>query len=281
MPTTFEVPVKGTLLWHRAEGWHLKQTESAFTLAPRQKLRIPLKAEIAAGPFPSNPSVTIAFEPGRFRNRTIDLSPFQLAGPERVTASAAADSVTVDGKLDEKAWQAGTAHALLGLPPQGGRADQVRLVTDRKTLYLGARLDDPDGKVKVKAERPEGDGGRVVLNEEHVGLILTDGKVTHTFALTPGQLRYYDVDGAQEVPLEWSASAAPCAEGWGVEMAVPRLLFADWSNVRVNVIHHRGEGKNYREFHLCPSYTFGNDPDRIEDVSSELVPARMARIAFE
>jgi hypothetical protein len=280
VPTTFAVPVRGTLQWRGAEAWRLTEMKSEFTLTPGQKLRIPVQAELAAGPFSSNPVVTIAFEPGRFRNRTLELSPFLLAGPERVTAATVTGAVDVDGKLDEKSWQTAGTHALLGLPPVGGRADRVSLVSDRKMLYLGARLDDPEGKVTVKTERPEGDGGRVVLSQEHVGLILTDGKVTHTFALTPEQLRYYDVVGADEVPVEWKAAAAKCPEGWSAELAVPRALFADWSGVRVNVTHRRGEGKASREFHLCPSYTFGNDPDRIEDANSEVVLERLARLTF-
>src|SRR5262249_3037027 len=150
VPTRFQVPVAGQLQWQPAPGWKLKQPVVDFKLQPGEALTIPLQATVAAGAFPRNPAPTVTFEPGRFHNRTVEVAPFQLGGPGRVAVPHTDQKVTVDGKLDEPAWQRGAGHALLGVPPLGGRLDQVRLLADDDWLYVAARLDDPDGKVQVE-----------------------------------------------------------------------------------------------------------------------------------
>jgi hypothetical protein len=279
VPTHFAVPVAGQLLWSEADGWKVKEPKADFTLEPGKPLKIPLRAEVAAGAFARIPTLTITFEPGRFRNRTIELAPFQLGGPDKVVGEHTDAAPVIDGKLDEKTWQ-GDGRALLGLPPLGGRADRVRLAYDRDRLYVSATLDDPDRQVEVRSARNDGDGGRTVLNQENVALILSDGKATHTFAVTPEQLRYHEGGDADAEPT-WAAAAARQDATWTVEMAVPRALFADWSKVRVNVTHRRREGKEYREFHLCPSYTAGNDPDQVPEWKPSTAPERFARLVVE
>jgi hypothetical protein len=276
IPTHFAVPVEGKLGWSAAEGWTMKEPNSDFHLAPGEPLKIPLRAEVGAGSFSRNPSLTITFDPGRFRNRVIEIYPFQLGGPEKVIADRTDAAPMIDGKLDDKAWHDATAWPLLGLPPLGGRSDHVRLAEDADNLYLAAALDDPDGKVEVRQAKTDGDGGRSVLSQEHVALYLTDGMTTHTFALTPEQLRYYE--GAKDAPPGWQAAAARNGTTWCVEMAVPRLLFADWSKVRVNVTHRRREGKDFRDLHLCPSFTSGNDPDQLPDWKPSTAADRFALV---
>jgi 3',5'-cyclic AMP phosphodiesterase CpdA len=278
VPTRFAVPVTGRLVWHEAPGWKLRQTTVDFQLAPGQALKIPLQAEVTAGPFDRNPSLTITFDPGKFRNRTIDLYPFQLTGPERISANLVEKGPVVDGKLDDPAWQGIEGTALLGLPFPGGRADRVRFALDRDWLYLGAGLDDPTGRVQITPPGDDAEGSRVVLAQEHVGLILSDGKTSHVFALAPDHVRYYD---GPEEGVVWKAAAARGKGTWSVEMAIPRSLFADWSRVRVNVTHRRQVEREFRDFHLCPTYTFGTDPDRITDTRPTVASERHPRLILK
>jgi hypothetical protein len=274
VPTRFAVPVGGRLQWQPAPGWTLKQTEAPFHLDPGQPLVIPLQAEVAAGSFPRSPSLTIRFDPGRFRNRRVMLSPFVLGGPERVVAGSADSSPALDGKLDDKVWQAAPELALLGLPPRGGRGDSVRFLADRDYLYVGARLDDPDGHARVRTEPAEEEGSRLTLLEGHFRLVLSDGKQTVTFALTPEQVRYSSRD------VEWRAMAAAVPGGWSAEMAVPRRLFADWAQVRLNVAHRRLDSRQPVELQLCPTYKPGSDPDQLPSVVPAELPEHFARLGL-
>lgn len=265
IPIRFNVPVAGELQWEAVDGWKMKQT-TPFKLEARQSLTLPLQAEVAAGAFARNPKLTVTFEKGRFRNRTVEVFPFQLHGPDRVAVGTARYAPMIDGKLDDKAWQNVAALPLLGLPPRGGRADQVQLLAGREWFFLGASLDDA---AEVKVTEPEGDPevGALLLREPHCGLELSDGVTKHTFALTPDQRRYHGAKGsAESEKVEWLAAATSTRTGWSVEMAVPRSLFADWSKVRVNVTHRRKADGQFQDWQLCPSYTHFQAGDRIPEV---------------
>jgi hypothetical protein len=280
VPTRFRVPVSGHLQWREAPGWRLEQGPVAFTIEPGRPLLIPLRARVVPGAFAHNPTLRITFEPGRFRNRMLEVAPFQLGGPEHVRAGRVEAKPLIDGEFTESGWQGTAGEPLLGLPPVGGRGDRVRLLADRDRLYLGATLEDPAGKVRVKPAVDAAEGSRVVLGLEHVRLVLSDGQHTHRFALSPEQVRYHESGDKDEEAITWRAAAARARGGWTAEIAVPRKLFADWSGVRVNVVHRRG-GKEGQELHLCPTYTFGDNPDRLPDCRPSERPARWARLLFE
>jgi len=267
------------LEWQPVEGFRVKEPKAEFRLEPGKPFVLPLRATVAAGRVDLAPKLTITFEP-RFRNRTIEVWPFVLAGPEKVTVERTEKAPTVDGSLNPDAWRpAGDGYMLNGLPPLGGRADRVRLLHDQKRLYLAARLDDPRGDVTVKDGKELADGGRSILNGEHVALVLTDGKTTHTFAVSPERLRCHDSTGADE-DAEWLAGLAADRGAWKVEMAVPLSLYGDWSMVRLNVVHRRKDGMVYREMHLRPSCIPATHPDNISDVVSFPVPERMAGVTL-
>src|SRR5262249_10319702 len=81
VPNRFQVPVSGRLTWQSVPEWKLKQKQVPFKLQPGQALEIPLQAQVSSKPFPQTPSLTITFDPGKFRNRMIEVSPYKLAGP--------------------------------------------------------------------------------------------------------------------------------------------------------------------------------------------------------
>src|SRR5262249_22839030 len=82
VPAHFAVPVSGRFEWQPVPGWKPARATVPFRVEPGEPLIIPLEAEVAAGPFRQNPSLTIRFDAGRFRNRVVEVAPFQLAGPE-------------------------------------------------------------------------------------------------------------------------------------------------------------------------------------------------------
>jgi hypothetical protein len=58
-------------------------------------------------------------------------------------------------------------------------------------------------------------------------------------------------------------------------------LFADWSQVRLDLVHRYHVAKATRELHLCPNYAMGNDPDRIADWKAASLPERWAQVQLE
>jgi hypothetical protein len=280
VPTRFRVPVAGQFIWESVSGWKLARPRSDFRLQPGQALEISLQAEVAPGALAKTPGLTIAFEPGRFRNRTVDVHPFKLKGPDQVAVVQAKDRLTVDGKLQEDAWQSVDGNALLGLPPGGGRADRVKFLLDRDWLYVGAKLDDSPGQVKVKPSQSAQEPSRLVLAEEHIRLLVSDGQETWSFALSPGQVRYTTRNGKED-PATTRQGAAGREDGaWCVELAVPRRLFLDMEKLRVNLLHRRRGDAGYLDYELCPTYMLGSSPDVIPDWKPGEAVDRWATLAL-
>jgi acid phosphatase type 7 len=278
VPTRFEVPVSGKLKWNAAPGWKIDEHEKSFKLQQSDPLHIRLRAEVAAGPLERTPSLTIAFDPGKFHNRTIEVAPFTLAGPEDVEVRTTDAAPNSDGVPRDKAWADAVEYTLLGLPPRGGRRDAVRFLADSDAVYVRCQMDDPGREVALKPEVKQTEGSRLVLMNEHIRIVLSDGKRTETFAVAPDHRVYRANDGADgDVRSVLSGQA----HSWTVEMAVARRLFSDWTKVRVNVVHRRQDGKDLVEYQLSPAWTLGTDPDRIPDAKASDDPARFARLRLD
>jgi 3',5'-cyclic AMP phosphodiesterase CpdA len=264
IPTRFRIPVCGELTWERVPGWKTKTPTAPFMLQPRQALEIPLEAEVAPGAYSKDPELTIAFKPGQFRNRTLSVSPFQLVGPTRLTIQKTVATGALDGKLSARAWERVTAHALLGIPGWGGRDERVQFLADDQWIYVAAKL------------------GSTAAEHDQVRLVLNGGKVTHTFIVPRNAPRTAAADGgAKLTDSAWRAALASSKADWTAELAVPRSLFADWSQVRLDFVHRYNVAKEMRELHLCPSYTMGTDPDRIADWKAVPLPERWAQVSLE
>ncbi|MFL5243299.1 MAG: metallophosphoesterase [Gemmataceae bacterium] len=281
-PTRFSGPLSGRFIWKPAKGWKLKQEETPFKIEPGQALEIPLQAEVAAGPVNSNPALAIVFDEGKFRNRTVEATPWVLSGPEQLEVHRVDAAIKVNGKLDESCWK-GAGQCLLGLPPRGGRGDTVWAGTDDEWFYIAFRLDDPDSKVLTKMAAKDVEGSRLLLFNEHVRILLSDGKRSRTFIVSPANVRYASDDDFDELAdSRWKSAVASERGAWCVEVAIGRKLFADWSKVRINFAHRRQEDKDATELLLNPSFTLGADPDRMPDAKpdesySRLVPLKMPR----
>ena len=116
--------------WTIPPGWRFPATETTLTLEPGQPLRIPLKAEVHEESVHLLPRLLLEFLPPSeeagsptgpakessrsageassaalpFRNRTVALYPFKLAGPDSYTL-ARVEQVNADGKADEPVWK--------------------------------------------------------------------------------------------------------------------------------------------------------------------------------
>jgi hypothetical protein len=274
VPTRFQVPVAGELRWEKAGGWTMKNRLTKFRLKPGQPLVIPLEAEVRPGAEGKSPALTISFEDGKFRNRIIQVYPFKMAGPTHVTLKQSAKPLTLTGDSETKAWRNAKSHPLLLIAPELNRskeaADQVQFLANRDWLYVRAVLSDPEGRVKVPKPDPSTEGSRLVLVDEHVRLILSDGKKTRVYAVSPDSVRYFTVSGEEDENNNWRAVVTRNREAWIVQMAIPRKVHPNLEEVFMNVVHHRREAgskpkRKYVDFELCPTYVMGSDPDRLPD----------------
>jgi hypothetical protein len=278
VPTTFRVPVSGQLRWQRVDGWKQKKPVVDFQLKPGEPLVIPLQAEVAPGRYARTPRLTISFAAGRFRNRTVDVFPWKLAGPQDVGVSPVQTPPQIDGRLSEDCWSMDRGTPLLGLPPRGGLADRVRFVADEKWLYVGAQLDASGKPVEVEAADAEGAFSRTVLNSEHVRVVVFDGKDVRTFALAPSQARYCQCGRADDTDTTWRGVAGPAEQGWQAEIAIPRKLLPDLNKVRVNVVHQVGTRRAAAFYELSPGYALGINADVIPDWQPSDKVERLARL---
>jgi acid phosphatase type 7 len=272
VPTRFRVEIKGRLIGETGKGWRWKQPEIPFEIRPGEPLHIPFQAEMDSGDQTHTPAMTIELEPRRFRNRTVKFYPLKLAGPQQVVAQRLAKGPSIDGHLSEEVWsllkgnpEAASAYSLLGLPPRGGRKDRVGFLADEECLYFGGRFADEAHAVQVKADEPTRDAGQLALFGEHVRVILSDGKATRIFAVTPEQTRFSAGEKKGEPSFQWQARAGRDKEAWTVEMAIPMSLFSARRDLRVNVVRREKFGRTFNDYELCPTYGTGDNPDLIPD----------------
>jgi hypothetical protein len=274
VPTRFRIPMWGTLRWQVPRGWKVKSPTKTFQLKPSQALVIPLDAEVAAGAFAKSPTLTIEFAPGKFRNRTIQVAPFKIAGPEKVRVPRVKEGLVLDARQPAKAWQTALHSTLLPLAGtegiQDAGSDHVQFLADADWLYVRVQLSDPKGEVQLMEPDPCAEGSRLVLGDEHVRVALIDGKTTRCYAISPGSLRFYSCNQKEDSTRDWRAVVGKCQGGWCVQFALPRKFQSDLEEVRVNVTHRRRlaeakSGRKYLDMELWPTYRMGSDCDRLPD----------------
>jgi hypothetical protein len=264
VPTRFHVPVSGKLIWEETEGWKVKQPETPFHLKPNQPLTIPLRAVVTANGITRSPRLEILFEEGKFANRSITVYPFKLAGPGSITVAEGEDAAKTE-------WMNSPKHSLLPTAPyltntETG-ATSVRFAADGKNLVMRAELKREEGKAG-----PTKPGSDLILFQDHVRLVVWDGKQLRNFAVTPEGIRYSDCDKKEDTTTAWDAHIAREKGSLVVTVSVPRDLFSQPDQVRLNVVDQRqikGAKKKAQRrtmsWELCPAYRLGIDPDVIPD----------------
>jgi hypothetical protein len=288
VPTRFPIPISGELVWGGAKGWKLKYPKLKFRLKPGEPLTIPLEAELSKSATLKSPVLRIAFDEGKFINRTIEVSPFKLAGPREVKARKLIRELKIDGKQHDPAWDNVPGYFLLPLaldqPSIANESHRVQLLADKKWVYVRTLLSDPAGDVDIPEPDPSAEGSRLVLSGEHVRVVLSDGVIIRKFAISPESIGYStwmdeesfsglvkpaEKEGKKE---DWRGVVKRCKDGWCVIMAISRTVYRDWGKVRINVVHRQKirlgkSGRRFIDFELCPTYKMGSDPDRISDWS--------------
>jgi hypothetical protein len=184
----------------------------------------------------------------------------------------------IDGRLKAACWSQEKAMPLLGLPPNGGKADSVQLVADDEWLYVGARLDASAGPVQVEAPNGDTASSRLLLRSEHLRVVVSDGKDVWSFALAPTQGRYAQHGRAEDTDTSWRGVAGAADRGWQAEIAIPRKLLPDLNKARVNIVHHCSVPGGFVDYELSPGYALGNNADVIPDWRPSTAVEGLARL---
>ncbi len=146
-------------------------------------------------------------------------------------AAARTGPITVDGRLDEAAWQAATP--ITGFPhtqpTEGAAATQrteVRILFDNDAVYVGARMHDSLGRAGVRAPLARRDQ---LLDSEQLTTdkiaILFDSYHTHQdqawFEVNPAGVKGEAFNGDASFDPVWEASSSIDSLGWSAEMRIP------------------------------------------------------------
>jgi hypothetical protein len=274
VPTRFRVSVAGELKWQAQSGWHIPEKTRRFKLDPGQALDIHLKATVDVGLIGASPRLTVAFDPGKFRNRTIDVYPIKLAGPERVQVASAVRTPQINGKLDPDVWDHTPRQALLAVPPHLAEPECVRFLADGECLYVGASLRSPE------EAKPHGIGGlAAAFSGEQFRVDVRGPEHFHSFTLTPNNFRSSSLDRKEVDADRWRSATTQHGKTWTLEIAIPRRLLGDLSKLEINVVHHRRDGGSFVDQSLCPVYEPGTDPDVLPDWKTAGMRERFARVA--
>lgn len=150
----------------------------------------------------------------------------------RLTATAAAGAIRVDGVLDDAAWKtASVADGFVQSEPNTGQPaterTEVRVVYDATTLYIGAYLHDssPDGvvvnEIRKDFKEEDQDDFEVILDTFHD---LHNGYEFIT-NVEGAKLDRQVAGEGREVNASWDAvwdvRTRRVADGWTLEMAIP------------------------------------------------------------
>ena len=160
----------------------------------------------------------------------------QPSTPPTVMAMPADGPITIDGKLDEPAWQhAGVIVDLTQQSPHPGQPTpyhtKILLLHDAHTLYIGVIAEDPD-PAKIATHTLVRDGDQ--SNDDYVGFVIdtfdtqrvaytfqvnaagamADGLLAPTPAINSNNGVDYNWDGI------WTAAVSRNAHGWTAEIAI-------------------------------------------------------------
>ena len=154
------------------------------------------------------------------------------AAPRRLTATAVADAIRLDGNLDDAGWtNAEVADAFVQSEPKTGQPatepTEVRVVYDRNTLYIGAYLHDLDpagivvNEIRKDFREEDQDDFEVILDtfhDRHNGYaFITNVEGAKLDRQIAGEGR--EINGSWDAV--WDVKTRRVADGWTVEMAIP------------------------------------------------------------
>jgi len=144
-------------------------------------------------------------------------------------------AITIDGKLDEPAWQRAAPITTFRqyTPAQGAPATlktEVRILYDANALYIGARMSEPGGVVAPLARRDQlldGNGNNGSFNSLTTDKFVVDLDPYHNhlddalFEVNPAGVKGDQFNGDPSWDPIWEAAAHVDATGWTAEMRIP------------------------------------------------------------
>jgi len=125
--------------------------------------------------------------------------------------------MTIDGNLDEKAWQGLVAatnfkvYKQMKVAPASGQTS-FRIGWDKEFLYVGVRCEEANMD-KVKSTVP--DGG-YILAEDSVEIFIASDEIYEHFAVSPIGSRWN-----RGLCTDWEAAAVRGSDFWSVEAKIP------------------------------------------------------------
>ncbi|MBI2406814.1 MAG: carbohydrate binding family 9 domain-containing protein [Gemmatimonadetes bacterium] len=153
-------------------------------------------------------------------------------------AAHRASPVTIDGRLDDAAWNAATPITAFRQyqPIEGAPATlptEIRILFDDRALYIGARLSDPQGHAGLRAPRARrdqlldgnGDNGAFNSLTSDKLVIELDPYHNHTddalFEVNPAGVRGEQFNGDASWDPVWDVATHVDESGWTAEMRIP------------------------------------------------------------
>lgn len=182
------------------------------------------------------------------------LSATAVAGSDRVAvASRRTEAVTIDGRLDERAWAAAAAHDNFwqrepkeGLTPR--HRTEFRVLYDDHAIYVGIRAHDDDHEdIRALLHRRDQDSAAdwvgVWLDSYH------DRRTAFGFAINAAGvqqdlLMYNDVAEDRSWDAVWTSATSIDTDGWTAELRIPlgqlRFSASDRQQWGIQVMRHVG-----------------------------------------
>lgn len=149
--------------------------------------------------------------------------------PRTVTAAPVDGPLSIDGRLDEAAWDAaGVATDFVQFEPDEGApasfSTEVRVLYGATTLYVGAVMHDPEPEqIRRPLSRRDDDGGAALFVVGIDGYL--DQKSAYLFAVTAAGVQLDAVQTGDDSDTSWDAvwdsAVRVTPEGWVAELAIP------------------------------------------------------------
>jgi hypothetical protein len=173
------------------------------------------------------------------------------AAAVREVHAARAQSIVIDGKLNEEAWQhAVPASEFIQRDPDEGKPatepTEVRVLYDDHAIYVGIRLldDHPDQITRRLARRdttPDADWVMVYLDPQHDHLTGFEFGVSAAGEQYDGVL-FNDTSDDSSWDGVWESAVSVDEKGWSVELRIPL------SQLRYQAGEHQTWGINLQRF---------------------------------
>ena len=281
----FKTPLRMTLQWHGTNGWQVDRERRVEMLEPGQPLRIPIRVRGEGNALHPVPTATLEFGTPEgekaFRNDRVLFYPLKVWRDQTITATAAASSPTVDGNLDDAAWQQ-VAPIDGFIDVQGAdwpvRRTEARVIHKDGMLYVSALIEAPEG---LTEQGYEGRDNSRAIRDDHVRVHIGAGDASFTF-LVNARGSFLDASGTdREWNSKFRAATAANHGGWQAEMAIPlNELDVGGEPWRINIVR-RDQTAN-RECEISPTFGKSSLDHRVPMFASDGTAVdRFARLALK